>query len=1381
VKKPSPFLTFVVIVFVLVTSALFFIQSRSFARLFKGVVAKYLPADMGIDADFSEFAIKMYPPGLSLKNPRITLRDRNILKMPAGSSVKAERIDFDFRPLQMFTGNVRVHELVIRGGELHLFVQEQAENKVKKTSVIKQALTPNFHWDELFQVHAEAVVIQDSKARVEWIGSGNSVELQVNSLKLGQWMGRGGLGYEFNADIASLGGSIFKQVPWVASLNGLQIAAHVNVLGAQLDSVRLKAKGFEVTGNGMIRGNLQNPKEGLGLEADFSSQADIGLIASTYQSKELSGMSGNASFVGRVRGNLMKALETLKLQGELAATDFQFRKFHADEIKASGTWAASPSGGDISLERAVLSEKDRPRSQGRGASGGRVELGAVNYRIGSQDPVKVRLNLDHAHIHWLSSLGLPDLKPVFPLLFKASGPIDASITPPGPKKALALSAQVSLKIDDFQLDNQKLTENRPLHRVFKVPSFTLAGPISIDGTGIHPEGISLEMPRTKLHLSGGISFDRGFELYGHGTSNFADLGEIAENAIRGEGQVDVHVHGPAKSVMVDVDVDAKNAYYIHLNLGDIKGRISWDDDNDQLFLSKMSATKGVTEYGVDGKLSLGKSNSIALKAEISKGNVQDFIQIFTDLTKDLWWFPQSLSGPFVGSLDISGGIDLKELRVLGRLTGNAWDLLGERFSKVTLLGGYDRGKYVLSDFRATKRNGQLNGRIAYQDSYFDWDFHTSQFTVSDLDHIAQLDVPIRGKIQIDSSGQGKLDSVQSNTRALLTDLSVRGVAMPPSQLTMSTSEGVHRIKGTLLGSQGELDALYDFNPMRSSRINAELRHLDFSPILLLLNPKSITDPQLAGNVSGNVRLDFSSGQIERADGEISISEYLLSKTGTKFYLAGPASSKVKDGTFNLPDLRIVSAGVSPLRTSEAVVKLKGDHAQLDGRVTGNTDVSIAEFFTSAIQRASGSADLDFKIGGSIKAPSISGEARPSGATAWVQGLETPFENVGGTFQVRQNAIYVQGLEGELAGGKVSAGGTVLLFADRYPLISLKADLSGNKLRFFPFQYAKVKGSLGVTGDRLPYLVEGKFEVESALSREKVLQQKQAQGLKAAQYTPPPTSRRQSDYPKFKLKIDAVADKGILVQNDLFDAELKAKITVVNTLETPRILGSAELVQGKMLFKDRVFQISSASGVFDNPTVINPKFNLAAKTDINGVKVQLYAAGTLDSYKIDLSSTPVMSETDILSLLALGITPNETKRMSSADRSTIESGEAASLLLHSLDFNREVQDKTGIQIQLDESTNTQVGSSVFQRQNSNENTAAPRIVIKKQLTRNLDLSYGSTVGVGTSSERQVNAEMKVTPGFSVIGVWDNYESIDSAQEKSTSYSYGLDLKLQKRFK
>ena len=151
------------------------------------------------------------------------------------------------------------------------------------------------------------------------------------------------------------------------------------------------------------------------------------------------------------------------------------------------------------------------------------------------------------------------------------------------------------------------------------------------------------------------------------------------------------------------------------------------------------------------------------------------------------------------------------------------------------------------------------------------------------------------------------------------------------------------------------------------------------------------------------------------------------------------------------------------------------------------------------------------------------------------------------------------------------------------------------------------------------------------------------------------------------------------------------MTVVNTIEAPRLLGSVEMLpgQGKLSFKDRVFEVQSMSAVFDNPAVMNPTLSMAARADVNGTKVNLYVDGPFDKFKVELSSTPPLPEPEIVSLLTVGYTSGDVNHSLATVRSALESSEAASLLLNSLDFNREVADKTGLSIQVDESVSSHV--------------------------------------------------------------------------------------------
>jgi hypothetical protein len=216
----------------------------------------------------------------------------------------------------------------------------------------------------------------------------------------------------------------------------------------------------------------------------------------------------------------------------------------------------------------------------------------------------------------------------------------------------------------------------------------------------------------------------------------------------------------------------------------------------------------------------------------------------------------------------------------------------------------------------------------------------------------------------------------------------------------------------------------------------------------------------------------------------------------------------------------------------------------------------------------------------------------------------------------------------------------------------------------------------------------------------------------------------------------------------------------------------------------VFQLQSASAKFDSPTAMNPSFDIMANTEVNGTKIQMYAAGRvdkLDKMRVELTSNPAMQESEILSLLAVGFTSSDAKRLNSNDLNTMQQGEAASLVLHSLDFNRELADNTGFQIQLDESINRTQGVSAFQPQAQAAAAAAPQITIRRKLGDRLSLSAGSTVGAGTNKSNQINLDLNVRPDVSLTGVFNNYGTYGASDIQPTTNSVGVDLKFQKRFK
>ena len=59
--KKNPFLIFLLVLSALVSGTLWYLQSPYFAHTMKTLIARYLPKDIGVQSDFSEFAVKVFP------------------------------------------------------------------------------------------------------------------------------------------------------------------------------------------------------------------------------------------------------------------------------------------------------------------------------------------------------------------------------------------------------------------------------------------------------------------------------------------------------------------------------------------------------------------------------------------------------------------------------------------------------------------------------------------------------------------------------------------------------------------------------------------------------------------------------------------------------------------------------------------------------------------------------------------------------------------------------------------------------------------------------------------------------------------------------------------------------------------------------------------------------------------------------------------------------------------------------------------------------------------------------------------------------------------------------------------------------------------------
>ncbi|MGZ3689805.1 MAG: hypothetical protein ACXVBW_15995, partial [Bdellovibrionota bacterium] len=497
----KPFLIFIAIISALVGGALWFIQSPGFAGVVKRIASRYIPQDMGIEGDFSEFAIKLFPPGISIKKPRIALGRHNLIHLPEGSAVSAERVDLNFLPLQMFSGNIRVNEVVIVNGDVSL-VLDPALFNTKNPKAPKR----EFHWDELLQIKADAISAENTKFHLKTATEGTDLEFSAKSLRLGHWSGRGGPGYEGQLELSDIHGKLLKDFQIPDRVDAVKAVARVNPSGLQIDRLTFSSMGIQATLEGAIKGNLLAPK-GLTYETtlvlDAKAEELVQFAGPLWRSKLP--LSGEVNFQGKVRGPLERPSENFRAEGSLKAAHLRYGDWRAEEFKADGTFLAAPGGGEVTVSKITVSQPEREKHLGQqSGDGGRVEIGAFHYLIGGKEPVRATMVLSRAHIHWLAA---GDLKDIYPMDMRISGPVEAVFTPPSKSVPWSLQAKLGLKVEKFALDNQHPGVVKPFRQVLKVPNtIEVDGNVAVDPEGLRPLGVTLTLPHSKFHVTGKVDF-----------------------------------------------------------------------------------------------------------------------------------------------------------------------------------------------------------------------------------------------------------------------------------------------------------------------------------------------------------------------------------------------------------------------------------------------------------------------------------------------------------------------------------------------------------------------------------------------------------------------------------------------------------------------------------------------------------------------------------------------------------------------------------------------------------------------------------------------------------------------------------------------------------
>jgi len=161
----------------------------------------------------------------------------------------------------------------------------------------------------------------------------------------------------------------------------------------------------------------------------------------------------------------------------------------------------------------------------------------------------------------------------------------------------------------------------------------------------------------------------------------------------------------------------------------------------------------------------------------------------------------------------------------------------------------------------------------------------------------------------------------------------------------------------------------------------------------------------------------------------------------------------------------------------------------------------------------------------------------------------------------------------------------------------------------------------------------------------------------------------------------ILDDFIAKTND-FNLKLAGDIKVQGALSAPKLNGVFEIKQGHVIFLDRKFRVSAGKVIFADSTGEDMILDIRAKTKIDDIDVFVSISGILAQPMVTFSSSPVLSESEIISLLMFN---KNYAGLTEGEIGTILKEEMINLIAQGLSirFLNQIEDEIANSLGLDE--------------------------------------------------------------------------------------------------
>jgi translocation and assembly module TamB len=697
-----------------------------------------------------------------------------------------------------------------------------------------------------------------------------------------------------------------------------------------------------------------------------------------------------------------------------------------------------------------------------------------------------------------------------------------------------------------------------------------------------------------------------------------------------------------------------------------------------------------------------------------------------------------VTGHVSGDVQVSG--TPSQLHGSGRIAisdGSAWrQAVREARADVNFTEDQAQLRNIVVKSDAMQLTGAASINVATHE--FGFDLKGTEVKIESLQVVRESKIRATGQATFEATGSGTPSAPVINGRLRLRKVAVNGQPLGDMNLDAVTrgAEMTVTARSNFKDAEVNLDGQIHLRGQMPMHVSGDVR----SANLNLLESYLPLRHGAASEMKAHLEATGEALRPRDMTAELVVERWTTTYAGIGVSNDGPIRLKMANEVVHVEQFRISGEQGTRFLQVHGEVQLGGKR-EIDLSAEGSVNLKLLESADPNLI-ASGVANLNLQANGTLERPLLRGRLNVQNAAINYVDFPNGLNDITGTLVFNEDRLQVQELTARTGGGLLHCGGFITLSAAQGLGFNLSASGHEIRLRYPEGLSSTADAALLLTGSMKSAVLSGNITViRMGLNPQFDFATYLVKGMRGA-----PAQKIDSPLNNLHMDVHVTSTPELQVQTSLARVSGNVDLHMRGTASRPVVLGRVNLLEGFIYFNATKYRMERGDLTFTNPVTIDPTLDVDLSARVRDYDITLGFHGPISRLTTSYRSDPPLSSSDILSLLALGRTSEETANPALMGTSQYQPAvsESASTALLGQALNATVSSRVqrlfGVsRLKIDPN----VGGPL--------NSGLARVTVEQQISNNLTLTYISNLN--QSSQQIIQFEYNINKDVSVVGMRD----------------------------